>query len=126
MQIIDVSRKGNVARFLLGENGTQWGDDWNDAPYEHNAGGVYGEYVRGHHDMAFPYDWNLFEPCDGESNSHWSKEDMIHRRVPCLIAVPPGIDLGWDYSFRTALSAEGVTRFYFGDELESDEPQEGE
>lgn len=22
-----------------------WGDDWNDAPYEHNAGEPYGEYV---------------------------------------------------------------------------------
>lgn len=23
-----------------------WGDDWNDAPYEHNAGIVYREYVK--------------------------------------------------------------------------------
>lgn len=41
MQIIDMEKKGNVVRFYLGENGKQWGDDWNDAPYDCNAGTVY-------------------------------------------------------------------------------------
>ena len=40
-EIIDFERKGNVVRFYLGKNGEQWGDDWDDAPYEHNAGKVY-------------------------------------------------------------------------------------
>ena len=30
----------NFAYFTTAEN--QWGDDWNDAPYEHNAGTPYG------------------------------------------------------------------------------------
>lgn len=30
MQIIDIERKGNVVRYYLGENGTQWGDDWDE------------------------------------------------------------------------------------------------
>lgn len=36
-QIIDFKRKGNMVRFYIGKNGEQWGDDWNDAPYDCNA-----------------------------------------------------------------------------------------
>jgi hypothetical protein len=30
--------KGDTAYFTTQELSKQWGDDWNDAPYEHNAG----------------------------------------------------------------------------------------
>ena len=48
MKIIDFDKKGNVVRFYLGEDvcNDYWGDDWNDAPYEHNAGTVYNRYVK--------------------------------------------------------------------------------
>lgn len=34
--------EGNWAWFTTKDLDTQWGDDWNDAPYEHNAGDPYG------------------------------------------------------------------------------------
>ena len=57
MKIIDFSKKGNVVRFYLGEDNCKdyWGDDWNDFPYEHNAGCVYDEYIAGIVDIAFPF-----------------------------------------------------------------------
>lgn len=84
-QIIDVETKGNVIRFYLGENGKQWGDDWDDMPYEHNAGTVYKEYVERTADVAIPFDMYVSEPADGTLNSEWSKQDMIDRKVHCLL-----------------------------------------
>ena len=41
MKIVDFKKEGNIVRFYLGEtiNGI-YGDDWDDTPYEHNAGEV--------------------------------------------------------------------------------------
>ena len=40
MKIIGWDRKWNVVRFALGDDNLEYwsGDDWNDSPYEHNAG----------------------------------------------------------------------------------------
>lgn len=121
MQIIDIEKKGNVVRFYLGENGNQWGDDWDDAPYEHNAGQVYEEYVKATRDIAFPFDYFVLEPCDGVSNSGYSKQDMIKRKVPCLIVVPPETlsECAWrDYDFYYWATNDNVKKYYFGDEME--------
>lgn len=80
-QVIDVELKGNAIRLYVGENGKQWGDDWNDAPYEHNAGSVYSEYVDRTIDVVVPFDLYVIEPSDNHSNSEWCKEDMINRKV---------------------------------------------
>ena len=78
MKIIDFEKKGNIVRFYLGEKTEDWGwtnpeykdytgetpswlkpkdtyygDDWDDAPYEHNAGQVYEEFIKGQKDIAF-------------------------------------------------------------------------
>lgn len=121
MQIIDIEKKGNVVRFYLGENGKQWGDDWDDAPYEHNAGSVYEEYVKATKDISFPFDDLVLEPCDGVSNSCYSKQDMIKRKVPCLIVVPGELykeDFFIYESFNHWIGADGVLKYYFGDEME--------
>ena len=121
MQIIDMEKKGNVVRFYLGENGKQWGDDWDDAPYEHNAGSVYEEYVKDTKDISFTFDDLVLEPCDGVSNSHYSKQDMIKRKVPCLIVVPGEFykeDFFIHESFNHWVGAGGVLKYYFGDEME--------
>jgi hypothetical protein len=85
-KLLDLDRKGNVVRFFLGavDAETWWGDDWDDAPYEHNAGKVYMEYVVATLDVAFDFDAVVVVPSDGESNSPWSKHDMQMRRVPML------------------------------------------
>lgn len=124
MEIIDFARKGNVVRFYLGKNGEQWGDDWDDVPYEHNAEGVYEQYVSGHKDVSFPFDELVLEPCDGTCNSPYSKKDMKLRKVPCLIVVPKEVCCDdWMYSddFAYWVGADGVKKYYFGDEMEADE-----
>lgn len=121
MQIIDMEKKGNVVRFYLGENGKQWGDDWDDAPYEHNAERVYGEYVKATKDVAFPFDYLVFEPCDGVSNSGYSKQDMIKRKVPCLVVAPYELykdDFFIYDNFNHWVGVDGALKYYFGDEME--------
>lgn len=120
MQIIDMEKKGNLVRFYLGENGKQWGDDWNDYPYEYNSGRVYDEYIKGIKDVAFSFDDVVLEPCDGANNSRISKQDMIKRKVPCLIVVPKSLNEGdfWTYeNFNHWIGVKGVKKYYFGDEM---------
>ena len=123
MKIIDFEKKGNVVRFYLGaDNLTNWyGDDWDDVPYEHNAGIVYEEFIAGHKDIAFPFDSLVIEPCEGMINSDWCKDDMVARRVPCIIVIPKEIaDNSWyKEDFTHWVGAEGIQRFYFGDKMEA-------
>ena len=123
MKIIDFARRGNVVRFFLGKNELKewWGDDWDDTPYEHNAGPVYDRFVSGHVDIAFPFDYLVLEPCDGEFNSPYCKEDMINRIVPCLIAVPKDVvgDSWYWESFEHWLGADGIIKYYFGDRIDT-------
>lgn len=119
MKIIDFERKGNVVRFYLGADELEsWhGDDWDDVPYEHNAGRVYDEFVAGYHDITVSFDYTVLEPRDGHVNSRWSKLDMIKRIVPCIIIVPD--ELKWfSNDFDDYVGAAGVKRYYFGDKLE--------
>ena len=78
MKIIDFKKKGNVVRFYLGKDSLKewWGDDWDDTPYEYNAGQVYDEYVTGHSDVFFNFDNLVLEPSDGTNDSGYSKQDM--------------------------------------------------
>lgn len=125
LEIIVVETKGNVIRFYLGKNGEQWGDDWNDAPYEHNADRVYGKYVEGTKDVFVDFDFSVLEPCSGTVNSRYSKEDMIKRRVPCLIVVNDKIfdeDSSalvhrHDFCYWAGCEDKNVIKFYFGDVL---------
>ncbi len=125
MQIIDFERKGNLVRFYLGKNGKQWGDDWDDTPYECNAGAVYNEHVKGMRDIAFPFDSLVLEPQDGAwaaAGSGYCKKDMIKRHVPCIIVVPPELaEDSWRDSFDHWVDCDGVKKYYFGDEMEVDE-----
>ena len=118
MKIIDWTAKGNVVRFILGDDGctNYWGDDWNDAPYEHNAGDVYEEFIKGYCDISFPFDYKIYEPCNNECNSNYSKEDMKKRIIPCLVVVPDFADNECD-SFAKTLGNEKAVKFYFGDNL---------
>jgi len=79
---------GMWAVFTTQDITKQWGDDWNDAPYEHNAG--------------FPYEWNplregspyeivrvafdgpLETPCDNHLNSPYSVQDINRGAVAWL------------------------------------------
>lgn len=122
MKIIDFERKGNVIRFYLGDddNTEYWGDDWDDIPYECNAGTVYSQYVAGTADYVFPFDVLVLEPSEGyHGYSSASKDDMKKRRTPCLLIVPANMakeSYSTDYTYW--LGAEGARRIYFGDKIE--------
>lgn len=69
----------------------QWGDDWNDAPYEHNAE---RPYTYSDHDRKRGLaPWTITEvdftgpfvaPCHGVINSRYSVEDINSGNVPWL------------------------------------------
>lgn len=121
MKIIDFERKGNLVRFYLGDdNLTEWyGDDWDDTPYECNAGEVYDEYVKGYRDVVFPFEDLVLEPSSGTCNSGWCKDDMRGRRVPCIIHVPEKVyDYSWNDSFDRWIGSADVHKYYFGDQME--------
>ena len=120
MKIIDFRRKGNVIRFYLGDDECEnyTGDDWNDAPYEHNAEQVLDEYIKGYRDIVFPFDALVLEPCDGHDNSRWCKDDMKARRVPCVIVAEIDKDDYYFEDFDTYVAGDNVKKYYFGDKME--------
>lgn len=124
MKIIDFDRKGNVVRYYLGDDDCQdyRGDDWNDAPYDCNAGTVYKEFQRGYRDVAYPFDDKVLEPCCGGINCGWSKNDLKKRKTPCLIVVPAEIagKSSWCDNYEYWIGADGVKRIYLGDPMEPD------
>lgn len=75
--------KGSWAYFTTRKLSEQWGDDWNDAPYEHNAGTPY-EYSD--HDkkegrepwqiVKVAWDGDFEPPSEGHCNSPWSVEQI--------------------------------------------------
>ncbi len=119
LYIVDFKSFGNVIRFYLGtadQFKEAHGDDWDDRPYEHNAGTVYDRYITGFIDIGFNGDITVFEPCDGEWNSHWSKFDFKARKCPVIAAAEIPID-DWVLSFKDLLTREKVLRIYMGDTL---------
>lgn len=109
MKIIDFERKGNVIRFYLGEETEEWGwtnpnykdytgetpkwlkpskkyygDDWDDVPYEDNAGTVYEEFVKGTIDLNVPFDYYVFEPVDMNISKDNMRDGNI-MTVPCIV-----------------------------------------
>ena len=125
MKIIDFEKRGNVARFYLGDDqcNDYWGDDWDDHPYEHNAGTVYDEFVKKTVDIAVPLDWIILEPADDwsyDGNSPYSKEDFKKRRCCVLIVEPEQESKGYfteeRYSMLCAADSPLVHKIYFGDD----------
>lgn len=123
MKIIDFETHGNVVRFYLGADDLQdwYGDDWDDVPYEHNAGTVYNGFVTEKVDIAFNFDYGVLEPQDdwrNNGNSDWCKNDMKERKVPCLIIVPQKLYF-FDTNFSHYVGMADVHRIYFGDNIET-------
>jgi hypothetical protein len=90
----------------------QWGDDWNDAPYEHNAGIPYQDTPGQITKLA--WEANLDQPCDGRYNSPWSVEQINAGAVAWLrspgyidgakIVIPAGTPLS---QFKSLISTAG-------------------
>lgn len=121
MKIIDFECKGNLVRFYLGRDSLRsfTGDDWNDTPYEHNAGRAYDEYIAGVADIAFPFDALVLEPCSGDyRDSRYCKDDMKNKKVPCIIVIPPAVAKeNYDTSFQFWSGCKEALRFFFHDTM---------
>lgn len=125
MKIIDFDKKGNVVRFYFGDDSLTdyWGDDWNDRPYECNAGTVYEEFTKGYVDVAFDFDSLVLEPENdwrNHGNSQWCKDDMRERKVPCIIVVPKELlEDTWEDGFNYWVAADRVRKIYFNDPIDT-------
>ena len=46
---------------------------------------------------------------------------MVTRKIPCIIVIPKEVYKdSWDDAFDTWASADGIKKYYFGDEMEMD------
>jgi hypothetical protein len=83
MELIDCEVMGNAIRLYFGKNGEQWGDDWGDYPYEHNASIVNEKYVEGIVDMLVDCDYDVLQPEDigANSNSMYARKDFIIKAI---------------------------------------------
>lgn len=95
----------------------QWGDDWDDVPYECNAGRPYTpEFIGRDWELfrvaifANPYRHQLLVPADGHYNSPWSVDDINQGHVPWLRLT----NLEWD-SPTIAIMMAGMTYKDFKD-----------
>ena len=62
-----------------------WGDDWNDAPYEHNAGDPYtGPEKPDNFKVAFYGGWWETPGDKAYCNSEYSVEDINKAQLTCL------------------------------------------
>lgn len=121
MKIIDFEKSGNVVRFYYGEDDlSEWhGDDWNDTPYEHNAGEVYDEFVSGWFDVAWDAAWLVLEPCDGTCNSRYCKDDMREQKVPCIVVAKPD-ESDYFADFARYVADLNAYKIYFGEVVEKE------
>jgi hypothetical protein len=120
LKICDFYKKGNVIRLYLTnlDDDNYSGDDWDDSPYEHNAGMVsyYGYYP--YIEFAFPLDIWITEPADDyhyRGNSPFCKDDFKARKAPCLIIGDLGED--WHDSYSEQMGNQNLLRIYFNDKL---------
>lgn len=120
MKIIDFEKHGNVVRFYFGPDELKdwYGDDWDDAPYDCNAGTVYDEFMSGWFDVAWDAGWKVMEPCDGvRYNCSFCKDDMKAQKVPCIVAVKAD-ECDW-LDFSRHAGDMNAKRIYFGEKLSS-------
>lgn len=125
MKILDAQKKGNLIRLYLGEDDLEhWGgDDWNDIPYEHNAGVVYGEYVKEVRDFTIPFDCTVLEACEDwhyNYNSPYSKDMLVEGKAPILTII--GEDDQYDNDFLRASAVSQACNIYLGHHLSDDAP----
>ena len=118
-KILDFECFGNIVKLYLGETVDGiYGDDWNDIPYEHNAGTVYDKFYTDTVEIAFPLFTNVYEPCFGYDNSPYCKKDFLFREVPFLLFGQ--LSDPWKYSDYEYLleNVPTLNKLYIGDDWE--------
>lgn len=120
MKIIGWERKGNLVRFCLGLDDLDYwsGDDWDDAPYEHNAVTTPLFGIEEDVDIVFDFETQILEAADDyhyHGNSPFSMDDFKERKAPILI-----IDNKSEYRsyYSEHLGDQNLCLIYMGDKFE--------
>jgi len=123
--ICDWRAKGNAVRLYCCDKDKYndiWGDDWNDQPYEHNAGRVYDEYIDKVIDIYFDFDVVILEAENDwiySGNSPFSKQDFKEGKAPIFITYWPQENDYWDGSeYHLLIGGKNnnrILKFYMGD-----------
>lgn len=75
---------GNWAYFTTQDVEKQWGDDWDDAPYEHNAEPPYESQDEEWVIERVAFESELVPPCEYHLNSPWSVQDINSKKTAWL------------------------------------------
>lgn len=145
MVIVDYELKGNSIRFYLGKytetygwlnpdkisqvnvdnicvHEDFYGDDWDDAPYQHNAGQIYDCYVYDTRVINFDFDDVVKEACDFLDVS---KDELISEQIPCVLVIPKDLAEELDYmqlnNFAFLEAHPRVIKFYMGAQFDPDD-----
>lgn len=121
MKVIDFEQKGNVVRFYYGtnKNNEYHGCAWSIPPYEHNAGMVKQQYVKGSVDIAFNAMYMVLSPeTDYHYNGHspFSKDDFKNRKAPCIIVKKLEQSDEWVY-YSELTGDKTALQIYFNDDI---------
>lgn len=90
-KIVDVLEKGNVLRLFLSDKDVNpKGDDWDDVPYDCNAGVVFEGYYDSFLDVFVPFEYAVIKECESYaamvgSNSRFCKNDFFKYGIPYMI-----------------------------------------
>ena len=80
--------EGDSAYFTTCPLGEQWGDDWNDVPYEHNAGRPYewseSSKSKPYKIKKIKFEGGFLQPSEGFGNSPYSVEEINKGNIPWL------------------------------------------
>ena len=125
--ICDWQTKGNVVRLYCCRKDVYddvWGDDWDDIPYEYNAGLVYDKYISYTIDLYFDWDIVILEAKNDwiyNGNSPFSKSDFKENKAPIFIAYWPQENDYWDGSeYHKVIGCKNsnrILKFYMGDNI---------
>lgn len=121
MKVIDFEQKGNVVRLYYGtnKNNEYHGSAWSIPPYEHNAGMVKQQYVKGSVDIAFNTMYVVLSPeTDYHYNDHspFSKNDFKNRKAPCIIVKKLEQSDEWVY-YSELMGDKTALQIYFNDDI---------
>ena len=123
MKVIDIETKGNVIKLYLGKNNLKdyYGDDWNDRPYEHNAGPVYNQFVSQTAEVYVPFDNFVCKPGEDwtyRGNSPYCKEDFRDKGVPAVIIVPAKeCEYAWDVCYSQYVLMDTTVKICYNDDI---------
>lgn len=122
MKIIGWLSKGNVVTFMLGKDDLNYwsGDDWNDAPYEHNACTYPMFGIEECVTIAFAMNKSVQLAADDREfrgNTPFSMNCFKERKIPIMFITDDDYD-GPYTCYKKCLDMHKGTPIYMGDRFE--------